>query len=190
MRLTKEQLERAAACKSAEELQALAATEGIELTDDEAEAYFAELNSVNVSDEELDAVAGGSNKCPEAMSKTVSRHELVLPLIDDKFILFNGLYGAIDVVDARTADIIRDAQQGDGDPTELDEDVRERLIRRGHLVGRQTESDDLKILSRLKLHCFDQRTVMLVITPTYNSVARIVIRDIDCGAGRSGSNAS
>ncbi|MBR1578927.1 MAG: radical SAM protein [Selenomonadaceae bacterium] len=102
------------------------------------------------------------------MSKTVSRHELILPLIDDKFILFNGLYGAIDVVDARTADIIRDAQQGDGAPTELDEDVRERLIRRGHLVERQTEADDLKILSRLKLHCFDRRTVMLVITPSYN----------------------
>ena len=63
MRLTEGQLKKARACKSAEELQALAAAEGIELTADEAEAYFAELNSVHVSDEELDAVAGG--KCEE-----------------------------------------------------------------------------------------------------------------------------
>ena len=61
MRLTNEQLEKATACQSAEELQALAKTEGIELTDDEAEAYFAELNNVHVSDEELDAVAGGKD---------------------------------------------------------------------------------------------------------------------------------
>ena len=65
MKLTEDQLTKARACTSAGELQALAATEGIELTADEAEAYFAELNSVNVSDEELDAVAGGSSKCPE-----------------------------------------------------------------------------------------------------------------------------
>ena len=63
MRLTSGQLEKAKACASAEELRALAASEGIELTADEAEAYFAELNSVRVSDEELDAVAGGKDKC-------------------------------------------------------------------------------------------------------------------------------
>ena len=65
MKLTEEQLSKARACTSTEELQALAKAEGIELTDEEAEAYFAELNSVHVSDEELDAVAGGSSKCPE-----------------------------------------------------------------------------------------------------------------------------
>ena len=63
MRLTSGQLEKAKACASAEEFRALAASEGIELTADEAEAYFAELNSVHVSDEELDAVAGGKDKC-------------------------------------------------------------------------------------------------------------------------------
>ena len=61
MKLTNEQMERAAACQSAEELQALAKAEGYELTDEEAEAYFAELNNVHVSDEELDAVAGGKD---------------------------------------------------------------------------------------------------------------------------------
>ena len=67
MRLTEEQMSKAAACQSAEELQALAKSEGIELTEEEAEAYFAELNNVHVSDEELDAVAGGDCKmyCPD-----------------------------------------------------------------------------------------------------------------------------
>ncbi|MBR1579865.1 MAG: hypothetical protein IJ668_05135 [Selenomonadaceae bacterium] len=63
MKLTSDQLEKAKACASAEELRSLAATEGIELTADEAEAYFAELNSVHVNDEELDAVSGGKDKC-------------------------------------------------------------------------------------------------------------------------------
>ena len=74
MRLTEDQMDRAAACQSAEELQALAATEGIELTDEEAEAYFAELNDVHVSDDELDAVAGGKcddyDHCPGENSGT------------------------------------------------------------------------------------------------------------------------
>ena len=63
MHLTTEQMARALACESAEELQALAKAEGITLTDDEAEAYFAELNDVHVSDDELDAVAGGKSAC-------------------------------------------------------------------------------------------------------------------------------
>ena len=57
--LTAEQVERTAACESAAELQALAKSEGIALTDEEAEAYFAELTDVQVSDDELDEVAGG-----------------------------------------------------------------------------------------------------------------------------------
>ncbi|MBR1578932.1 MAG: hypothetical protein IJ668_00310 [Selenomonadaceae bacterium] len=45
----------------------MAKSEGIELTDEEAEAYFAELNDVRVSDDELDAVAGGGkeDECPK-----------------------------------------------------------------------------------------------------------------------------
>ena len=46
--------------------------------------------------------------------------------------------------------------------------MHERLVRRGHLVERQTEADDLKILSRLTLHFFDQNAVDLVMMPTYN----------------------
>ena len=46
--------------------------------------------------------------------------------------------------------------------------MHERLVRRGHLVERQTEADDLKILSRLTLHFFDQNSVDLIMMPTYN----------------------
>ena len=65
MKLTTEQMQKAAACKSAEELKELAKSEGIELTDEEAEAYFAELNDVRLSDDELDAVSGGKEKCDD-----------------------------------------------------------------------------------------------------------------------------
>ena len=50
--LTKEQIKKAMACENAEELMALAKSEGIELTKEEAEAYMAEM-----SDMELDSDA-------------------------------------------------------------------------------------------------------------------------------------
>ena len=62
MEFSKEQLEKAAACKNVEEFQELAKSEGIELSDDEAEAYFAEFNNEHLSDDELDEVAGGVHK--------------------------------------------------------------------------------------------------------------------------------
>ena len=40
--LTREQIEKAMACETAEELMALAKAEGIELTKEEAESYLAE----------------------------------------------------------------------------------------------------------------------------------------------------
>ncbi len=56
----KELLEKAKEAKSAEELMLLAKENGMELTKEEAEAYFVQLNkSGELSDEELDNVAGG-----------------------------------------------------------------------------------------------------------------------------------
>ena len=55
-----ELLEKARAAKSAEELMALAKENGMEMTEEEAAAYFVQLNkSGELSDEELDNVAGG-----------------------------------------------------------------------------------------------------------------------------------
>ena len=58
--ITKEMLEKAMKCKSAEELMALAKSEGIELTKDEAEAYMAELADVELDGREMKNVAGGT----------------------------------------------------------------------------------------------------------------------------------
>ena len=51
--LTKEMLEKAMQCKSADELIALAKTGGYEITKDEAEAYLAELADVELNEETL-----------------------------------------------------------------------------------------------------------------------------------------
>ena len=58
--ITKEMIEKAMQCKTAEDLIALAKAEGVELTKDEAEAYMAELADVELDDKVLKRVAGGS----------------------------------------------------------------------------------------------------------------------------------
>ena len=58
--LTKEQIEKAMACESAEELMSLAKAEGVELTKDEAEAYMAELADFELDDAMLKQAAGGA----------------------------------------------------------------------------------------------------------------------------------
>ena len=57
--ITKELMEQAAKCQTAEELFALAKENGIELTAEQAEAYLAERKDGKIPDEEMDAVAGG-----------------------------------------------------------------------------------------------------------------------------------
>ena len=57
--LTKEQVAKAMACKTAEELMAMAKAEGIELTKEEAEAYMAELEDFELDGDTLKRVAGG-----------------------------------------------------------------------------------------------------------------------------------
>ena len=65
--LTKEQIQKAMACESVEELMELAKAEGVELTKEEAEAYMAEMEDVELDSDahvELDSdalkqVAGG-----------------------------------------------------------------------------------------------------------------------------------
>ena len=62
--LTKEQIQKAMACETAEELMAAAKAEGYELTKDEvtkdeAEAYLTELSDFELDSETLAKVAGG-----------------------------------------------------------------------------------------------------------------------------------
>ena len=58
-KITKEILEKASHCKTAEELIALAKAEGFELTKEEAEAYMAEMDNMELDEDALDNVAGG-----------------------------------------------------------------------------------------------------------------------------------
>ena len=65
-KLTKEQIEKAMACGTAEELMALAKSEGVELTKDEAEAYMAELADFELDEATFSRAAGGfcyTKKC-------------------------------------------------------------------------------------------------------------------------------
>ena len=59
--LTKEMIEKAMQCKTADELIALAKTEGVELTKEEAEAYMAELEDFELDVENIKKIAGGKD---------------------------------------------------------------------------------------------------------------------------------
>ena len=58
-KLTKEMLEMALKCETADELIALFKKEGMEITKAEAEAYLAEMDNVELDNAVLDKVAGG-----------------------------------------------------------------------------------------------------------------------------------
>ena len=62
-KITKEMLEKASQCETAEELITLAKTEGFEITKAEAEAYLAELENMELDSADLDKVAAGSRVC-------------------------------------------------------------------------------------------------------------------------------
>ena len=66
--LTREQLEKALKCETAEELISLAKAEGYDITKEEAEAYLAEMANFELNSKELDKVAGGlcwTNYCKD-----------------------------------------------------------------------------------------------------------------------------
>ena len=57
--ITKEMIAKAMQCETADELIALANSEGIELTKEEAEVYLAELEDFELDSDTLQKVAGG-----------------------------------------------------------------------------------------------------------------------------------
>ncbi len=61
--ITKEMIVKAMQCRTAEELMALAKSEGREVTKEEAEAYLAEIDDFELEEEALEKVAGGYNIC-------------------------------------------------------------------------------------------------------------------------------
>ena len=70
MNISKELLEKAKMAKTAKELLAMEKAENIELTEEQAAKAFAELNKMGeLSDEELDNVAGGGGGRPPKFSR-------------------------------------------------------------------------------------------------------------------------
>lgn len=102
----------------------------------------------------------------------ISTYEIILPLIgrDDKIIngkalLVNGLYGAIDVVDAEIAAKVREEDFG-AVPFAL----RERLVQRGHITRKDEEGEltDARLLGRIWNKLIGQSGRGPVILPTYD----------------------
>ena len=68
--LTREQIEKAMVCETAEELMAAAKAEGIELTQEEAEAYLDESQCLELDDETLAKVSGAGWSSPSCGDDT------------------------------------------------------------------------------------------------------------------------
>ncbi len=65
--LTKEQLKKAMACKTADALMTAAKAEGFDITKEEAEAYIADMADMELDEETLEKAAGGKlyNGCKQ-----------------------------------------------------------------------------------------------------------------------------
>ena len=66
-KVTKDMIQRAKQCKTAEELVALSKTAGFDITKEEAEAYIADLEKIELDSKTLEKIAGGScylDGCP------------------------------------------------------------------------------------------------------------------------------
>lgn len=75
--LTPELIAKAKAAKSAEELFEIAKANNVEMTEEEAKTYFAQLNANGaVSDDELDVVAGGLG-CPDDGEESEAKPKLM-----------------------------------------------------------------------------------------------------------------
>ena len=59
--ITKEVIEKAMQCKTAEDLMALAKEEGVAITEEEAKVYLTELADMELDGETLAKVAGGKD---------------------------------------------------------------------------------------------------------------------------------
>lgn len=73
---TKEQIQKAMACKSVDELKSVAATESIDLTDEQANALFSQVSAQGeLADDALDGASGGNDcsiRCPDCGSDCVA----------------------------------------------------------------------------------------------------------------------
>lgn len=105
----------------------------------------------------------------------VSTYEIAFPFSDDKHVLMNGLYGAIDIVPSEDAELLTQAKN---DPSLLERfspSKLEMLIDRGHIVNDlEQEAQDLRIISRLHTLIVGRGEAGIVLIPTYNCNFRCV----------------
>ena len=77
--LTPELIAKAKAASTVDELRAIAKANGIELTEEEAKSYFAQLTANDaISDDELGAVAGGGS-CPGGDDEESDSNDAIRP---------------------------------------------------------------------------------------------------------------
>ena len=69
---TREQIEKAMACETAEELMALVKANGHEITKEEAEACMADLADIELDEATLQQVAGGSPTIKDILKSTTA----------------------------------------------------------------------------------------------------------------------
>ena len=70
--LTREQITKAMACETAEDLMALVKAKGHEIMKEEAEACMAELAEIELDEATLQQVAGGSPKISDILKSTTA----------------------------------------------------------------------------------------------------------------------
>ena len=105
----------------------------------------------------------------------VSTYEITFPFSDDKHILINGLYGAVDIVPSEEAEVITQAKNDSSLLERLSSSSLETLIERGHVVkDSEQEMQDSRIISRLHTLLMDRRGVGIILMPTYDCNLRCV----------------
>ena len=94
----------------------------------------------------------------------LSGYDIIMPVDKGRYLLFNGLYGAVDVIPSETAEVIRA-----GTLEKLPSDVVRHLIQRGHLTNSPgEENEDFKLLTMIDKKIRRDTSISLTILPTYN----------------------
>lgn len=98
------------------------------------------------------------------MTEQLSNYEIILTLDEAHSLLVNGLYGAIDVVDAKEGKALLSGHFRD-----LSKEERARLLARGHLTeDLETETEDLTIFAGIYRKLFAESEMQLLLLPTYD----------------------
>lgn len=102
----------------------------------------------------------------------ISKYEIILPLPESEtqdYVLINGLYGAVDLVDKNEAQLLTEAKNNPALLEKLESSRLELLTNRGHIVNSdEQESEDMSIIARIHKLLYSSTGVGLVLAPTYN----------------------